>query len=389
MAETRHYAHTIPFDQILNDLLAEVEAGSVAVVSDGDLRLFKYTDRCSFERRWTRTSLAARGLILDVSANRIVGTSFEKFFNIFEGMRLGEAMEPLPDEPFEVFEKIDGSLGIVFFHDGEWRVATRGSFQSDQARWATDYLRRHIETQWLEVGCTYLTEIVFPENRIVISYDYQGLVLLGAYDATGEEFSRRRLEAVALVCGFTLPESHSYQSIDQLLEVAKTLPASAEGFVVRFASGRRIKIKGDEYCRIHRLVSRVTPLAVWEMLVEGDDLDAIATQLPEEFQGDLAQINALLDAQLTARLAAVRVAVDYVAEWSDKEVGLWQRRQHEFPEDVARWIFAARKKDLLKEVGAPGSVLRRRFFETFRPTANRLEGYVPSSAVNRFAAEQG
>ena len=75
-------------------------------------------------------TLAARGLILDHAARRIVATPFPKFFNA------GERDGTIPDLPFETTEKLDGSLIIIFHHRGRWRTATTGAFDSDQAVWA-------------------------------------------------------------------------------------------------------------------------------------------------------------------------------------------------------------------------------------------------------------
>ena len=38
-----------------------------------------------------------------------------------------------PKEQFIPFEKKDGSMGTLYRHNGEYKVATRGSFYSDQA----------------------------------------------------------------------------------------------------------------------------------------------------------------------------------------------------------------------------------------------------------------
>jgi RNA ligase len=76
---------------------------------------------------------------------------------------------------------------------------------------------------------------------------------------------------------------HSYDSVSQLLLEAKDLPADEEGFVVRFDDGGRLKIKGAEYRRIHALISRITPLAMWEIMQAGDDLAKVRRDIPEEF----------------------------------------------------------------------------------------------------------
>lgn len=53
-----------------------------------------------------------------------VARPFPKFFNLDEAIANGEQ---LPAEAFEVTEKLDGSLGILYWLDGEPRLATRGT----------------------------------------------------------------------------------------------------------------------------------------------------------------------------------------------------------------------------------------------------------------------
>ncbi len=378
----QHFARTVPFDDLVNGLYKEVERGNVRTQAGvGGLVMFSYSEQCVHDRAWNQFSLISRGLVLDLIHRCVVATPFPKFFNYGEGQRPNEPMEPLPDEPFTATEKIDGSLIIVFFHNGAWECCTRGSFNSDQAQWAQRWLDQHPGwTAEFTPGHTYLFEVIYVANRIVVSYPYEGLVLLGAYDDEGYEYYRETLVGISL-------SRHEYrvadlvmgESLADLLTIAESLSAGDEGFVVRFQSGRRIKIKGAEYCRVHRLVSRVTPLAVWEMLLHGDDLRAVEAQLPEEFQTDLKNIERLLQGHLRALQFDVQLDCHLTTELSDKELG-----QSNNPN--VKWIFAARKKNLWQQLEQPGSLLRQRFYEQFRPTGNNLPGYQPTSAVNRFGA---
>jgi len=75
--------------------------------------------------------------------------------------------------------KEDGSLGIIYHYNGEWRVNTRGSFKSRQAQWALEWMKTHINLDELVPGNTYLAEIVYRKNIIVIPYKFEGLIWLG------------------------------------------------------------------------------------------------------------------------------------------------------------------------------------------------------------------
>ena len=185
----------------------------------------------------------------------------------------------LPAIPFETFEKMDGSLIIIFYHAGQWRTATKGSFGSSQAQWAAAQLTEGIQAV-LDPGTTYLCEAIYPENRIVVHYAYEGLVLLAAYRQDGSEMTADELRVYSGVVGWRMAERHPYASIADLMVVAPTLPATAEGFVVRFSDGLRFKVKGEEYCRVHRSVSHLTPLAMWEAMAAASDMDEMRRQLP-------------------------------------------------------------------------------------------------------------
>ena len=101
-----------------------IEAGYIQVKkhSDADLFIYNYSPKAQYDRIWNEATLACRGLILDGDGN-IIARPFQKFFNLgeFEG-------QYLPASVFEVYDKLDGSLGITYQLNGKWQIATRGSF---------------------------------------------------------------------------------------------------------------------------------------------------------------------------------------------------------------------------------------------------------------------
>lgn len=340
-----------------------------------NLRIYNYSNSCTYEKAWNDFTLSARGLILDLKEEKIVALPLSKFFNY------GELNYSLPNEPFEVFEKLDGSLGIIYWYDNKWTVATRGSFRSDQAKWAQSFLDTKINTAFLIPGNTYLCEIIYKENKIVIPYNYEGLVFLAGYDHTKIEFQLE--EDLANQIGFRLPKTYKYDKIEDLLEVAKNLSANEEGFVVKFQGGLRIKIKGDEYCRIHRLISKCTPLAVWESFKNCDNLEEIKKQLPEEFQVDFNSIYNILKEKFLVYEAELEGLVNYYKDRTDKEIGLEKECPTGFLEDVRKFVFPCRKANFLENIKNQ-SLDRTRFFNLFRPTGNKLKGYTSSTYINRF-----
>ncbi|MFC7663672.1 T4 RnlA family RNA ligase [Methylorubrum suomiense] len=284
---TRHPARAISFPDLMAGLDAAVTAGMVYRRADPatGLELYIYSNKCVYEDGWDIFALMARGLILDRAKGRVLATPFPKFFNV------GEKRGVVPDLPFEAYEKLDGSLIIVFFHDGRWKAATKGAFNSEQARWAQIRLDQS-DLSPLVPGATYLFEAVYPENRIVVHYDEPALVMLAAYAEDGLELSYADVLATCNALGWRAARRYAFQSIPEMVKTAEALPANDEGFVIRFSDGLRLKLKGAEYRRIHALISRCTPLAMWEAMSAGDDVDALRRDLPEEFWGILTRSSA-------------------------------------------------------------------------------------------------
>jgi len=377
----QHPASQVSFDYLYQGLQKEIEIDNVKKIVNhtGDLEIYTYTIECQFDKQWNFFNILARGLVLCPSQKRIICFPFVKFFNF------GETDYFIPDLPFTNTEKIDGSLGIIYFWNGDWRVNTRGSFCSEQSLWAKEFLDKNIDKSRLQKGFTYLAEIIYKENKIVIPYDYEGLVLLSIYDNCGFEFSTNCVQEIGKELGFYVPKTFSYDSVEELLELAKYMPYNEEGFVVMFSNGYRLKIKGDEYVRIHRLVSNVKPLCIWECMINGDNLDAIKKELPEEMLKDFDTIRNILQEKFDNAMKKITDAHERTKNLSDKELGLLLKNE-EIGEDriIRTMLFLVRKKNLIEEAMRPKSKARKQIFNLFKPCGNVLEGYVPTSAMNRF-----
>jgi RNA ligase len=277
---------TPDFHQLLPEMLRE---GYVCVQRHPSeaLYIYNYTPRAQYERLWNEVTLQCRGLILNGNGE-VVARPFRKFFNL-------EEVNELPAEPFEVYEKMDGSLGILYWAGEGAFVATRGSFTSDQSRKANQILHAKYGQVLprLNREHTYLFEIIYPENRIVVDYGPQeDLVLLAVIDTvTGEELPLPEV-------GFPVVER--YDGLTDMAAIRGLAAANKEGFVIRFESGYRIKIKFAEYVRLHRIITKVSSRNIWEYLRTGASLEEILEQVPDEFYQWVRQTESRLKAQHAA-----------------------------------------------------------------------------------------
>jgi T4 RnlA family RNA ligase len=240
------------------------------------LTIYNYTAKAQFDRHWVAATLHCRGLVLD--ANYLpVARPLPKFFN------LSEHQGTLPAGVPEIYEKLDGSLIILFYYQGQWEVASRGSFASDQAKMARVLLAdRQADLDKLDRAYTYLLEIIYPSNRIVVDYGAaQRLVLLAAvHTQTGAELALTQVDWIDRAQTYpatTLPEWL------KSIEATQSELANQEGFILKWPNGFRLKYKLADYVRLHRIITRIQAKDIWECLSQNQSLEQFLDSVPDEF----------------------------------------------------------------------------------------------------------
>ena len=283
----------------LNKFKSYVEKGLLREVISpcGRLVLYNYTDHCTFERAWDEITLNARGTVYEVETGAVIAKAFPKFFNYGE-LSEDKKAEILNAKEFEVYEKMDGSLGIVYFYDGEWRVNTRGSFTSDQAIKGKEILEKYNMTV-VDPNITLLVEIIYPENKIIVDYgDSEELVLLGSYDEIAPNSNWHPL-------GMKKAPSYKFNSIQALMDKLATMDHTEEGYVVRLKDGYRVKFKSAEYLALARIMSNMSPLTFWDKMENGKIDRSFLESLPEEFRDECDRIADTLEEQYQKTYAEV------------------------------------------------------------------------------------
>jgi RNA ligase len=238
------------------------------------LTIWNYSQNTQYESKWDEITLQCRGLVTDTDGN-VIARPFKKFFNMEEGKHT-------PTSEFDVYEKMDGSLIIVFWYEGGWVVASRGSFSSDQAVAASKIFFDKLDHNF-SIGITYLFEFTANWNRIVVDYgDVDNLTLLGAIRTDDEtEATYEQLEMIA--SGANCDVVKRYDGIKDYSTLKGIIKDNQEGFVIRFSNGDRMKIKGDEYLRLHKIMTEVSTKSVWEILSNGDNMEGLLKDVPDEF----------------------------------------------------------------------------------------------------------
>ena len=284
------------------------------------LTILNYSKIAQFQKKWNDLTLQARGLVID-DDGEIIARPFKKFFNM-EELKGNE----IPNEKYKVYKKMDGSLGILFFYGSGWHMATRGSFTSEQAVKGMDILKMKYSNLIgdLDVELTYLFEIIYPQNRIVVDYGQtEDLILLGAcHTDSGQEVDLDQIDL-----SFTKVESYV---ITDFKELKARNTENEEGYVIRFIpSNFRMKIKFEDYVTLHGIVTEFSTKKVWEILKDEQDLDKLLEMVPDEFYDKVKVVYDDLREQFESLKSVAETIASQCGQFtSRKDIALFLQREH-------------------------------------------------------------
>lgn len=240
-----------------------------------DLYILNYSKTCPIDKMWNDVTEKCRGLIVDSEGN-IKARPFKKFYNYEEI----EDKSIIPNLPFKVYDKMDGSLGILYWIDDIPYIATKGSFISEQAQIGTAILHAmgYDVFKELDKNITYLFEIITPEDPKVINYgETEDIFLItGINIETGEEINIDDMIMFRPV--------YTYDNVKQWENLRECIDGTnREGFVIKFSNNFRLKLKYTEYFELHKILYSLSDNFIFDLIKDGktDDLMVLKDKLPE------------------------------------------------------------------------------------------------------------
>jgi RNA ligase len=325
---------------LLSDIL-DVEKLTTAITDgliadkahpNGRIHLLNYTPKAQWSRAWTPEVLACRGIVTDGrpgdQGTQVLARPFAKFANVGEygpDSPFGE----LPfGSPFEVTQKMDGSLIILYVVEdihGARHVhfATRNSLVGEHTQRAQAFWNAHFANYQVPVGVTMLFEYVSPLNQLVVPYEKEDLVFLAALSiATGADVEINDWPGAR---ARTYEGFEDFDAITAHLAAADT--ALDEGFVVRFLGdptkpSPRTKMKYQEYLRLHKIVTGTSTLTIWQTLASGKPVTELLEGVPDEFYDFVRTTAAALTTQVAQLMQEANDIVATLSTLPRKEAAL-------------------------------------------------------------------
>ena len=244
----------------------------------------------------------ARGLILEDKTWKVICYPFNKFFNFGE-----EYADNIDWESAVVETKEDGSLIKIYFYNDEWKIATNGTIDAEDAELQSGPYKNfrqlfdaaaekcHFDFSRLNRYYTYVLELCSEFNIIICPQSEMRLIHIGTRN-------NRTFQEVEADIGIPHPQRYALSSLEDCIAMAKTFDFTKEGFVVKDKNYNRIKVKSEDYVRVHRLANNgsMTEERAIE-LIRANELDEFFTYFPhyKEYIG-----------RIKAKIAALSYTID-------------------------------------------------------------------------------
>ena len=279
----------------------------INIKTDGRLVILSYNQfESDFNNEIVRE---CRGLILRAGAEPTaivpVCVPFFKFGNYGEGY-----CPEIDWNSARVQTKVDGSI-MKCFYDGQWRVATNNTINAKDASvfgrenltyddlFQQAWAKTGVKFESLDTDCTYMFELVSPENQVVIPYPELKIYHIGTRN-------NRTLEELDVDIGIEKPKEYKFDSMEACVEAAKKLPYNEEGYVVVDRYWNRVKIKSPAYVSAHLMKNNgIITVERFIDLLRSGELDEFLTYFPE-FKEQCEKVNdavTMLNEKLSGRIA--------------------------------------------------------------------------------------
>lgn len=290
------------------ELLASTH-GIYATQSQKHPQLYSLKYHMIEAKPYAQITRECRGIILDSGNDwAVVARPFDRFFNLGEG--------PAVDIDWastRVYEKLDGSLMILYHYDGEWQVASSGvpdasgpvmdrhtisSIYPTFAHlfWGAFKHEGYSLPDGFEEYC-FMFEMMTPFNKVIVPHKTYRLTLLGVRHKDGTELLP---EEVAAKCGFfTAPTFPHLTSPEEILSTISELnPMVSEGYVACDSNFQRVKVKSPAYVALSKLKdSFASPNAAIEIarLGETSEVGLYFPEYAKELERAKNRVNRLID----------------------------------------------------------------------------------------------
>jgi len=297
----------------INDPIYIAMASNLQINQNGNLvlvRYGRYSDVFNGEQDVTNDNFwdmydgfykECRSVVIDVVNNVIVLSPFKKFRNLNESPE--NSFENIVQriniaKSIEISNKLDGSMQSARWYHGEVVMSGSQSINQEESWRLKDgyemlisnqnYIKMLIDNQ----NYTFIFEYISLKDAHIVNYkkEEEGLYLIGIRDVnTGEQKSYNYVISIAKKYEI-LSTSVFNKNIEEVMEDVKLYTSDKmEGYVLNI-DGYFVKVKCDDYTKIHKVLSKISSINLIIMSIANDCFDDLISKIPEVYKDRVLKV---------------------------------------------------------------------------------------------------
>ena len=242
-----------------------------------------------------------RSVVIDIKNEEIVISPFRKFRNLNEGEENNiENVRKRIDSArsIEITNKLDGSMQSArFYHNNIIMTGSQSLDQNQSWRLSEGYnmlISNHNYISMVKENekYTFIFEFISLKDAHIVKYEKkdEGLYLIGMRNVySGEQLSYKEAKSFSEKYNVLMTQIYNF-SFDDIFEHIKNLKSDVfEGFVVNI-DGFMLKIKGDDYIKVHKIISQtISPNAIIKCIAD-DNIDDFIAKVPSNYKLEVLNI---------------------------------------------------------------------------------------------------
>lgn len=231
---------------------------NIDIKENGTYIHLMYNNQKMFKMPWDEFYINTRALVIDWKKEEIVLYPFDKFFELDEhkSSTQKEVYRKMNEATLvEVTEKIDGSLIVARYIDGEIFVVSSGSIQGPHVDIAKRILKTDISLQnmmQLHPNHTFMLEMKNAEIPQLIKYGIDQLTIIGMRNMQDYRLlSRQEIHVLAQQFGARVAPLFEL-TVEEMLEIMEDPnTTNNEGYILRI-DGFLVKMKTKNFILANR-----------------------------------------------------------------------------------------------------------------------------------------
>lgn len=234
-----------------------------------------------------------RGLILDIGIPnefKVVSRSFDRFFNYGEGYAAS-----IDWNTATCYEKLDGSLAVLYWYDGHWNIQTSGTpdacgevdghgFTFEKLFWDTwNELGYQLPSDSWRDSC-FIFELCTKWNKVVVQHQKSRIVSLGVRSRLPYiqgDYTQYKPDNIIYNVNWEIVKSYPLTSFEEIVASCASInPMEQEGYVVCDVNFNRVKVKSPQYVALNNIRDGHGPKRIIE-IIRTNEYKEFLTYFPE------------------------------------------------------------------------------------------------------------